>query len=86
MHTDALQDIILFEAILSDLFPDTQLTQPDQQQLTAALHSACSQLGLQLGAPFLGKAAQLHDTLGVRFGVMLVGSAGEGCRMMTLEA
>lgn len=73
-----LQDIILFEAILSDLFPYTQLTQPDQQQLTAALHSACGQLGLQPGPAFVAKAAQLHDTLGVRFGVMLVGPAGEG--------
>jgi dynein heavy chain len=73
-----LQDIILFEAILADLFPGTQLSQPDQQQLTTALHSACGQLGLQPEAPFLAKAAQLHDTLGVRFGVMLVGPAGEG--------
>ncbi|WIA37814.1 hypothetical protein OEZ86_014676 [Tetradesmus obliquus] len=72
------EDIILFEAILSDLFPYTQLTQPDQQQLTAALHSACGQLGLQPGPAFVAKAAQLHDTLGVRFGVMLVGPAGGG--------
>jgi hypothetical protein len=68
------------------LFGCLYMCMHDQQQLTAALHSACSQLGLQPRAPFLGKAAQLHDTLGVRFGVMLVGPAGEGLERMRLQA
>lgn len=67
---------MLFEAILSDLFPETQLPSPSQQQVVAALNDACCQLGLQPVEPFVGKAVQLHDTLGVRFGVMLVGPAG----------
>lgn len=73
---NTLQDIILFEAILSDLFPTTQLPTPDQQEFTAALADSCKALGLQPGDQFVGKAMQLHDTLGVRFGVMLVGPAG----------
>lgn len=76
-HARALQDVILFEAILSDLFPGTQPPQPDQQRLSAALQGACGQLGLQPRVPFVSKAAQLHDSLEVRFGVMLVGPAGE---------
>lgn len=71
-----LQDIILFEAILSDLFPNTQLPSQDQQHLTTALKDSCRALGLQPGDQFVSKAMQLHDTLGVRFGVMLVGPAG----------
>jgi dynein heavy chain len=73
-----LQDIAVFEAIISDLFPDTQLPEPDNLQLTAALTAACWESGLQPEPAFIRKALQLHYTLGVRFGVMLVGPAGGG--------
>jgi dynein heavy chain len=73
-----LQDIVLFEAIISDLFPNTQLPEPDNMQLTDALTAACWQSGLQPEPAFISKTLQLHDTLGVRFGVMLVGPAGGG--------
>lgn len=73
-----LQDIALFEAIISDLFPDTQLPTLEDTQLLDALTAACWGCGLQPEDSFVSKALQLHDTLGVRFGVMLVGPAGEG--------
>lgn len=77
VRSAVLQDIVLFESIISDLFPDTQLLEADSQQLSDALSAACWECGLQPHQAFLGKALQLHDTLGFRFGVMLVGPAGE---------
>lgn len=71
-----LQDIVLFDSIISDLFPDTQLPKGNSQQLSDALAAACWECGLQPQQAFLGKVLQLHDTLEVRFGVMLVGPAG----------
>jgi hypothetical protein len=40
--------------------------------LQGALAAACGQLGLQPEPGFLGKALQLWNTFGVRFGAMLV--------------
>jgi hypothetical protein len=71
-----LQDIVLFEALISDLFRDTQLPAGDDRQLRQAITGACWAAVLQPEPAFLSKALQLHDTLGVRFGVMLVGPAG----------
>lgn len=71
------QDIVLFEALLSDLFPDTQPPPSGDEQLQTALEAACRASGLQPEPAFVGKALQLSDTLGVRFGVMLIGPAGE---------
>lgn len=76
LHLYVLQDIVLFEAIISDLFPDTDMPNQEDQQLSMALQTACRACGLQPETAFIGKAQQLHDTLGVRFGVMLVGPAG----------
>lgn len=77
-----LQDVVLFEAIISDLFPDMMLTSSEDQQLAAALSTACQQVGLQAVPGFISKAMQLHDTLEARFGTMLVGPAGECCGSM----
>lgn len=85
VRSAVLQDIVLFDSILSDLFPNTQLPEADSQQLSDALAAACWECGLQPQQAFLGKAMQLHDTLGVRFGVMLVGPAG-GCRALGAPA
>jgi len=71
-----LQDVVLFEAIILDLFPDVQLPSPIRQDLTASVQAACRGLGLQPADSFVSKVLQLHDTLEVRFGVMLVGLAG----------
>lgn len=78
------QDTVLFEAIISDLFPNTQPMEPDQQLLTTALADACEVIGLQPVPHLIDKAKQLHDTLGVRFGVMLVGPAGRDCSLLAM--
>ena len=48
------------------------------QELKAATSSVLKAQGLQQPAAFLHKVVQLHETLGVRFGVMLVGQTGTG--------
>ncbi|KAF8058456.1 DNAH6 [Scenedesmus sp. PABB004] len=72
------EDAALFEAILGDLFPGAQPPRRDQAGLRAALAGAAGALGLQAHPALLGKAVELHDTLGARFGVMLVGPPGGG--------
>lgn len=71
------QDALLFEAIISDLFPATQPPVEQSVELRGALSAALASRGLQAPEGLLSKAVQLRETLGVRFGVMLVGQAGE---------
>lgn len=47
-------------------------------ELEAATRSVLRKHGLQLPDSFVHKAVQLHETLGVRFGVMVVGPTGTG--------
>ena len=49
-------------------------------ELQAAVELSCVAAGLQPVAPFVHKCLQLHETFGVRFGVMLIGpTGGNGC-------
>lgn len=47
-------------------------------ELEAATCAVLEQQGLQKPAAFVHKILQLHETLGVRFGAMLVGPSGTG--------
>ena len=47
-------------------------------ELEAATRSVLRKHGLQTPDSFVHKAVQLHETLGVRFGVMVVGPTGTG--------
>ena len=47
-------------------------------ELEAATTSVLQKQGLQQPPAFVHKVVQLHETLGVRFGVMLVGQTGTG--------
>lgn len=70
------QDVVLFEAIVSDLFPDAAPPVARSAALRRALAASLQAAGLQPTEELVGKAVQLRETLGVRFGVMLVGQAG----------
>lgn len=70
------QDAVLFDAIVSDLFPGMVVDAVDQEELKSALSCCCQKAGLQPAPAFVHKAVQLHETLTARFGVMLVGPAG----------
>jgi dynein heavy chain len=71
------EDVPLFMAILSDLFPGEQKS-PDHSELLEAFHTACSQRRLEAVEEFEAKAVQLYQTLQVRHGLMLVGTAMAG--------
>ena len=72
------EDVPLFMAILSDLFPDTERRQPDYTGLLEALRGACRNRHLECEEEFSTKAIQLFQTQQVRHGLMLVGAALSG--------
>ncbi|EFJ52606.1 dynein heavy chain 7 [Volvox carteri f. nagariensis] len=73
-----VDDVELFQNIISDLFPG--LTVPDQDfgELEQSIRAVLSSRGLQQPQSFVTKVIQLYDTMNVRFGVMLVGPTGGG--------
>ena len=71
------QDAVLFEAIIGDLFPDLSLAAVDHGLLERALISSCQAAQLQGNPSFIHKAVQLHETMVLRFGSMLVGPSGK---------
>ena len=73
------EDLPLFHAIVSDLYPDvTVVPTGEYASLEAAAAAQLTAGGRQLQPSFLGKVIELQQTLRVRFGVMLVGPAGGG--------
>ena len=72
------EDVPLFMAILSDLFPDTERRQPDYTGLLEALRVACKSRHLECEEEFSTKAIQLFQTQQVRHGLMLVGATLSG--------
>ena len=63
---------------LRSIFPATPTPEPSDTALTTALEKAAVGLGLVAFPDFVGKCRQLHDTLLVRHGVMLVGETMSG--------
>ncbi|KNC55308.1 dynein heavy chain [Thecamonas trahens ATCC 50062] len=72
------QDIPLFLAIISDLFPDADAPERAESQLQSAVVAALEADDLEAEPAFVSKVMQLHETLLVRHGVMLVGGTGTG--------
>ena len=73
-----IDDVILFQALISDLFPGVAVPEQTDEELRNAIEAATMDSGLQLQASCILKVLQLYDTLNVRFGVMLVGPTGGG--------
>jgi len=71
-------DLPLFNAIVQDLFPGIQIPVQIDQNLKDMVATQIVENGLQPTEQFIEKVLQLHDTLKVRFGVMLVGPAMAG--------
>ncbi|KXS21750.1 hypothetical protein M427DRAFT_107149 [Gonapodya prolifera JEL478] len=71
-------DLILFNGIISDLFPG--ITQPrlDYGELLEVMSATCATMGLQAIPNFINKCIQLYETTVVRHGLMLVGPTGGG--------
>ena len=71
-------DLILFYAIVQDLFPGIEVTAPDYGELEEAIIHCIQEDKLQPEPDFVKKVIQLFETFGVRFGVMIVGLATAG--------
>ena len=71
-------DVPLFNSITSDLFPGVKVPEIDYGDLLKGLEEGCDQLGYTAKESFISKCIQLHDTINVRHGLMVVGSAACG--------
>jgi dynein heavy chain len=71
-------DIPLFEAILRDLFPGVVVPAIDYGTVKEYIEKKLVEHHLQVVQPFVKKIIQLHETMVVRHGVMLVGVTAVG--------
>ncbi|XP_045541953.1 dynein axonemal heavy chain 6 [Papilio machaon] len=71
-------DALLFAGILSDLFPGLELPVRDYGVMEEAIKYCLLERNLQIEACQIRKVIQLHETMIVRWGVMLVGPTGGG--------
>ena len=67
------EDIPLFESIVQDLFPSKELKQLRHPDLEEAIQSICDKNGFFNSEIFTQKSLQLHDTLRVKNGVIVIG-------------
>ena len=82
-----MQDIPLFNNILSDLFPGVKLPEPDYDHMNAALLDTAAELNLQPAEVFMLKIKQLYEMILVRHGLMVVGlSYGAKTSMLRMLA
>ncbi|KAL2609519.1 hypothetical protein R1flu_028092 [Riccia fluitans] len=72
------QDVTLFLAIITDLFPGVEIPPQDFGELKLAIEECMIESGLQIVDAFVIKVIQLFETMNVRFGVMAVGPTGGG--------
>ncbi|XP_066151500.1 dynein axonemal heavy chain 6 [Euwallacea fornicatus] len=71
-------DAVLFQEILQDLFPGTELSTKDYGVLRDTMVKVMKTNNLQPEDCMIHKVIQLHETMIIRWGVMLVGPAGGG--------
>ena len=73
-----VDDLELFQNIISDLFPNVVVPDNDYGELEVAVRAILESRNLQQPDAFVLKVIQLFETLNVRFGVMAVGPTGGG--------
>ncbi|XP_071578354.1 dynein axonemal heavy chain 12-like [Temnothorax nylanderi] len=67
------RDVLLFQGIVSDLFPGLILPSPSYEVLLAAVNDVAQKRNLQTVKVFLLKIVQTYEMMMVRHGYMLVG-------------
>ena len=72
------EDLVLFYAIVQDLFPGVEVPYVDYGELAQAIKEIINREKLQHEPKFVEKVVQLYETFAVRFGVMIVGPATAG--------
>jgi dynein heavy chain len=71
-------DVILFNAIVQDLFPGVEVPKQDTGALVVSIRECLDAADLRLNDAWCTKCVQLYEVLGIRFGVMQVGPSGGG--------
>ena len=72
------EDMILFDSILSDLFPGQSVPQPDYTDLNERISANCAKFNYIPTQAFLFKCIQIFEVSVLRHGFMTVGPAGGG--------
>ena len=72
------EDLLLFELITQDVFPDVAVPAATNQRLEDGLHDAGNDLKLDITERFKKKAFELQETSTTRHGVMLIGESYGG--------
>ncbi|KAG5468467.1 hypothetical protein LSCM1_02447 [Leishmania martiniquensis] len=71
-------DAVLFNALLTDIFPGVQVLEIDYKSLRPAIEASIKELKLQVAETQIQKILQLYEALQQRMGVVLVGPSGSG--------
>lgn len=71
-------DIHLFEALVSDLFPSVVIEKTVNEKLNKAARAEITKRKLGNHDEVAIKVIQLYEVINIRFGVMIVGDAGVG--------
>lgn len=71
-------DIPLFDGIIGDLFPTTQILESDLSLLQNQLEQSAKKFNLQPNKNFVKKCIELYQTMNVRHALMVVGKPGMG--------
>ena len=72
------EDLPLFEALISDLFPHAEIVDSYPKDLEEEVINSCKELKYQVVPGLTKKTVQLFETFNVRFGVMIVGNTTSG--------
>ena len=70
------EDMLLFNSILSDLFPGMEVPKPDYSDLVDAIKARCTSRNLIPTEAFLFKCIQIYEVSVLRHGFMTVGPSG----------
>ncbi|KAI8841134.1 dynein heavy chain and region D6 of dynein motor-domain-containing protein [Chytriomyces cf. hyalinus JEL632] len=78
-----VDDVPLFNGIISDLFPGVEQPPINYGEILESLNRTCDAMVLQPVPNFIKKCIQLYETTVVRHGLMLVGPTGGGKTSVT---
>jgi dynein heavy chain 1 len=72
------EDIKAFIEVLEEVFPGSEVTKMDDDQLKKEILIICERIGLVAADSFIQKLLQLRQVIEMRHGVMVVGPSGSG--------